>query len=103
MGRTLATSIWLAVAFALAAVSAATGDSIIAVMTLAAIPVGAIVLFMMGTEKPSHGTRLCRGCSKQKDERLFALTYGEGEGLCRKCLDEYLPLTLRGQGERVKE
>ena len=37
--------------------------------------------------------RMCRGCGQRK--LSMALEYGDNEGLCRKCLDEYLPLVLR--------
>lgn len=41
----------------------------------------------------SQKGRLCRGCDRRKEE--MAITYGEDEGLCRECLDEYLPLALK--------
>ena len=47
-------------------------------------------------EHQSEGKRKCRGCNKTEEETgEFALHYGESEGLCRKCLDEYLPLALK--------
>lgn len=45
------------------------------------------------------GQRQCRGCDKWKDENTMALTYGETEGLCRDCADEYLPLAIKGKEE----
>ena len=38
--------------------------------------------------------RVCRSCGAR--ETTLALEYGEDEGLCRECLDKYLPLALRG-------
>ena len=37
--------------------------------------------------------RICRGCGLQKDN--MALEYGDAEGLCRECLNQYLPLALK--------
>lgn len=40
----------------------------------------------------------CRSCGQKKT--AMALEYEGNEGLCRKCLNEYLPLALRG-GKKV--
>lgn len=49
----------------------------------------------------SQGRR-CRGCGQRKPD--MALTYGEDEGLCWPCLDEYLldsrpTLAIKDNGE----
>ena len=95
----IAIAIWLAAIFALAAAAVATDNGLYVVAALMVIPFGAMFLLLPAPRLPL-GTRKCQGCDKQIDERLFALTYGEDEGLCRPCLDEFLPLALKASQEK---
>lgn len=71
----------------------------------AACTIGAAVLTYIALVKwggKRDGTT-CRGCCQVKDDGSFALHYGENEGLCRECLDKYLPLALQaGEKEITK-
>jgi len=49
----------------------------------------------------SSGSRTCRGCSSAKGD--MAIEYGDDEGLCRECLNKYLPLGLKAGQIEEKE
>lgn len=100
LGKTLAITIWSAITIAVGIVGAVLKSDLLITLSVIGLAAGVVIFFInkLATE-PNKTT--CRGCGQAKDERLFALTYGESEGLCRECLDKYLPLALKAQEKEV--
>jgi len=102
LSRTLAITLILAVGLACITIGVMMKDGFfIGVGIVCVIIFGWLLKVWTRDDKPAKVT--CNGCGKTREEKGgFALLIGENRGLCRDCLEEYLPLMQKAAEENKK-